>query len=112
MTLQSEARAALCDRCPLCVAACAAAAQTLDDKTPFIPIDPGICADRDPNCKNWAAAGECVRNAKFMTGDLGNPGHCSLACGSCKPCAKDDKACYDENRRKAGFLVYKDLDSD
>jgi hypothetical protein len=47
-----------------------------------------------------------------MTGDLGSPGHCSLSCGSCTPCAKDDRECYNENRRKAGYLVYTDLDSD
>lgn len=83
------------------------------NKAPFTPIDPGVCADADANCKNWAKAGECERNARFMTGDLGNPGACSLSCGKCKPCAKDDKACYDANRRQAGYLVYgNDLDSD
>lgn len=77
-----------------------------------MPIDPGICADRDPNCTDWAKKGECKRNEKYMLGDLGNPGHCALSCGGCTPCAKDDKGCYDENRRKAGYLVYKDLDAD
>lgn len=79
-----------------------------------MPIDPGLCADREATCRDWAAAGECQRNAKFMTGDLGNPGHCALACGACTPCPKDDKdkKCYKENRRKAGFLVYSDLDAE
>lgn len=90
----------------------AAAAEQFGQKASYDPLDPGICADVDPNCKSWAAAGECTRNAKFMTGDLGNYGHCALSCGVCKQCAKDDRECYNENRRKAGYLVYKDLDSD
>jgi prolyl 4-hydroxylase len=131
--------------------ACAPAADQFGNKAPFTPIDPGVCADADANCKDWAKAGECERNARFMTGDLGNPGACSLSCGKCKPCpkvrvgmprgecaalqqqqlgvcraavltelcrwlvvhAQDDKACYDANRRQAGYLVYgNDLDSD
>lgn len=72
--------------CPTCVHT--PAAEQFGNKAPFTPIDPGLCADADPNCKGWAKSGECERNAKFMTGDLGNPGACSLSCGKCKPCAK------------------------
>lgn len=68
--------------------ACNPAAEQFGNKAPFTPIDPGLCADADPNCEGWAKSGECERNARFMTGDLGNPGACSLSCGGCKPCAK------------------------
>jgi hypothetical protein len=39
-------------------------------------------------------------------GDVGATGHCRAACKACAPCPKDDKACYDENRRSAGYLVF------
>lgn len=86
------------------------AAEQYGNKTPFVPEDPGICADREPKCQEWAKAGECERNAKFMLGDLGSTGSCAKSCGACTPCAKNDRACYNENRRKAGYLVYTDLD--
>jgi hypothetical protein len=50
----------------------------------------------------------------LQMGDIGNAGKCTRACGGCTICAAGNKACYNENRRKAGFLVYEedDLDSD
>jgi hypothetical protein len=50
----------------------------------------------------------------LQMGDIGNAGKCTHACGGCTVCAAGDKDCYNENRRKAGFLVYEedDLDSD
>jgi hypothetical protein len=33
-----------------------------------MPHDPGLCADDDITCKDWAAAGECVKNKGFMVG--------------------------------------------
>lgn len=30
--------------------------------------DPGLCIDDDITCKDWAAAGECVKNKGFMVG--------------------------------------------
>jgi hypothetical protein len=89
---------------------CAAAAGQYGDTTPFHPYDPGLCRDQNDKCPEWAKSGECERNAKYMLGDLGSPGQCALSCGACKSCKKEDRACYAENRRKAGFLVYTDLD--
>lgn len=50
----------------------------------------------------------------LQVGDIGGAGKCARACGSCTVCAAAEKACYNENRRKAGFLVYEedDMDSD
>lgn len=45
-------------------------------------------------------------------GDVGNPGHCPRACGACMPCKEGDRECYNENRRRAGFLVYSEADLD
>jgi len=50
-------------------------------------------------------AGRWVAPALQM-GDVGATGHCRAACKACAPCPKDDKACYDENRRSAGYLVF------
>lgn len=86
--------------------------ETFGDTSPFVSEDPGICADKDPKCKQWAKNGECQRNAKFMLGDLGSTGSCAKSCGACKPCSKNDRACFNENRRKAGYLVYTDLDTE
>jgi hypothetical protein len=87
------------------VPACPAAA-TFGDTTPFDYIDPGVCIDHDAKCGKWAAAGECQHNAKFMVGDVGSAGRCPRSCGTCTACADGDKACYDENRRRAGYLVF------
>jgi hypothetical protein len=53
-----------------------------------------------------------VCRPQFMVGDIGSPGRCPKACGACTVCADSDKACYDDNRRRAGYLVYTNLDSD
>ncbi|KAL4447638.1 hypothetical protein ABPG75_004857 [Micractinium tetrahymenae] len=40
------------------------------------------CADSRPECKTWAADGECERNKGYMVGPRG---HCRLSCGECQP---------------------------
>lgn len=42
------------------------------------------CANYHDSCDTWAAAGECVRNAAYMTGADGSQGDCLKACGKCK----------------------------
>jgi hypothetical protein len=39
------------------------------------------CADSDAQCAQWAAAGECLSNAVYMSAT------CALACGKCQPAA-------------------------
>ena len=39
------------------------------------------CVDRNPNCKNWASIGECLRNPGFMSSS------CARACDECGPIA-------------------------
>lgn len=87
---------------------------TFGDLQPYDRIDPGLCQDADKACPAWATQGECTRNPQFMLGDMGSPGRCVLSCGQCRRCRKGDRGCYNENRRRAGFLVYAkdDLDSD
>ncbi len=41
------------------------------------------CVDLDPSCRVWAAAGECEKNAAFMTGADGSVGQCRNACSAC-----------------------------
>ncbi|KAL4428689.1 hypothetical protein ABPG77_009795 [Micractinium sp. CCAP 211/92] len=45
------------------------------------PIPEG-CSDSRPECKGWAAGGECERNKAYMVGPRG---HCRLSCGECQP---------------------------
>lgn len=45
------------------------------------PAGPAACADQNEQCKEWAAAGECRRNAGFMEGT------CPVACGACPTAA-------------------------
>eukprot|EP00271_Cylindrocystis_brebissonii_P012406 TRINITY_DN308_c0_g1_i4.p1 TRINITY_DN308_c0_g1~~TRINITY_DN308_c0_g1_i4.p1 ORF type:complete len:341 (+),score=24.63 TRINITY_DN308_c0_g1_i4:355-1377(+) len=41
------------------------------------------CEDYDPRCSEWAAAGECSRNALYMVGDEHALGSCRKACKVC-----------------------------
>ncbi|KAG2446779.1 hypothetical protein HYH02_008339 [Chlamydomonas schloesseri] len=68
--------------------------------------DPGVCYDESPSCSEWAARGDCEKNHDFMVVNAVAPGVCRKSCGACRECAKDDLACYNENRVKVGFLVY------
>lgn len=68
--------------------------------------DPGLCADDDITCKDWAAAGECVKNKGFMVGSPAAPGRCMRSCNACTPCKAGDKSCYNSNRARLGYLVY------
>eukprot|EP00932_Pfiesteria_piscicida_P009987 SRR837773.20831.p1 GENE.SRR837773.20831~~SRR837773.20831.p1 ORF type:complete len:412 (+),score=41.54 SRR837773.20831:35-1237(+) len=43
------------------------------------PASPPACKDDQPQCPQWAQAGECGRNAAFMLV------HCKVACGACGP---------------------------
>lgn len=50
------------------------------------PRDPSVCADEDPRCADWAAAGECTRNPHYMVeGPSGELGSCRKSCRACKP---------------------------
>eukprot|EP00195_Chlamydomonas_chlamydogama_P013578 CAMPEP_0202891606 /NCGR_PEP_ID=MMETSP1392-20130828/1619_1 /ASSEMBLY_ACC=CAM_ASM_000868 /TAXON_ID=225041 /ORGANISM="Chlamydomonas chlamydogama, Strain SAG 11-48b" /LENGTH=352 /DNA_ID=CAMNT_0049575405 /DNA_START=201 /DNA_END=1259 /DNA_ORIENTATION=+ len=72
--------------------------------------DPGICKDHHVQCKQWADSGECKRNPNFMIGGNGAGGTCAKMCGSCEDCAEGDRACYNRNRAKLGFLEYSESD--
>jgi prolyl 4-hydroxylase len=70
------------------------------------PPDPGTCTDSDARCADWAASGECEKNPSYMLGGASDPGMCRRSCKACVACAgPEDRACYDENRRRAGYLV-------
>ncbi|GBF92354.1 hypothetical protein Rsub_05556 [Raphidocelis subcapitata] len=71
--------------------------------------DPGVCDNSDANCQSWADSGECSKNPGYMVGDNGSLGACRRACGVCTVCEPGDLACYNENRRKLGYLVLKDV---
>ena len=58
----------LCWFAPLELESAAAAAQLGPD-----------CVDKNESCAAWAAAGECQKNAAFMSGT------CKAACKICKP---------------------------
>ncbi|GJP46121.1 hypothetical protein CLOM_g5444 [Closterium sp. NIES-68] len=48
--------------------------------------DPDVCQDDDANCPDWAQAGECERNPKYMkgTGTMQYElGFCRKSCGVC-----------------------------
>jgi hypothetical protein len=67
--------------------------------------DPGVCVDKNTKCAEWAAAGECKKNAVYMTGEGSDaPGSCRLACKACVVCATGDVKCYQKNREAAGYL--------
>ncbi|XP_019224442.1 PREDICTED: probable prolyl 4-hydroxylase 12 isoform X2 [Nicotiana attenuata] len=41
------------------------------------------CTDEDENCAQWAATGECERNAVFMVGSPDYYGTCRKSCNAC-----------------------------
>lgn len=43
------------------------------------------CINEHAMCYEWAASGECLKNARYMVGDVENFGSCRLACGVCGP---------------------------
>ncbi|GFR41348.1 hypothetical protein Agub_g1961 [Astrephomene gubernaculifera] len=69
--------------------------------------DPGLCTDRHPECARWREAGECDRNAAYMRGDASQVGSCRKTCGECEVCDPRDRACYERNRERQGYLVYR-----
>ncbi|KAG2499112.1 hypothetical protein HYH03_002696 [Edaphochlamys debaryana] len=68
--------------------------------------DPGLCTDRNRKCPEWKAKGECERNPTFMKGDANQVGSCRKSCGVCEDCQEGDRACYNRNRDRQGYLVY------
>ncbi|GFH07517.1 Fe2OG dioxygenase domain-containing protein, partial [Haematococcus lacustris] len=69
------------------------------------PAEPGQCDDAHPQCKQWAAAGECAKNHGYMMGDAGGGGACRKSCGACRVClGSSDLSCINDNRSKAGYL--------
>jgi prolyl 4-hydroxylase len=43
------------------------------------------CVDKDKRCENWASAGECRKNFKFMLGTKTYQGACLKSCKFCCP---------------------------
>lgn len=43
----------------------------------------GDCNDEDKSCPQWAAIGECERNAVFMIGSPDYYGTCRKSCNAC-----------------------------
>ncbi|XP_062188338.1 probable prolyl 4-hydroxylase 6 [Phragmites australis] len=41
------------------------------------------CSDKNENCAQWAAAGECAKNQVYMVGGEGSPGQCRKSCKVC-----------------------------
>lgn len=46
-------------------------------------LGPNGCGNNHEACSNWAATGECTKNADFMVGTKLRPGNCLLACDRC-----------------------------
>ena len=67
-------------------------------------VYPEDCADADERCAEWAAAGECSRNAGFMLPSVTGLGMCRAACGECTICKPGDNECKQQNRERAGYL--------
>lgn len=43
----------------------------------------GDCVDKNPNCSQWAAAGECEKNPIYMVGSEDTIGYCRKSCKVC-----------------------------
>ncbi|KAL9257013.1 putative prolyl 4-hydroxylase 7 [Drosera capensis] len=50
---------------------------------PVQPVEQGECADENPNCAQWAAAGECKKNPLYMVGSDSMKGYCRKSCKVC-----------------------------
>mmetsp|Transcript_20334 Transcript_20334/g.34912 ORF Transcript_20334/g.34912 Transcript_20334/m.34912 type:complete len:335 (-) Transcript_20334:187-1191(-) len=70
------------------------------------PQDSGLCKDTSDRCEAWAKSGECEHNSVFMQGLDKIVGACRAACRVCEPCTEVGSPCWQENRRKGGWLVY------
>ena len=46
-------------------------------------LGPNGCGNNHEKCADWAATGECKKNADFMVGSKLKPGNCLLACDRC-----------------------------
>jgi prolyl 4-hydroxylase len=46
-------------------------------------LGPNGCGNNHEKCADWAATGECQKNANFMVGTKLKPGNCLLACDRC-----------------------------
>jgi len=44
---------------------------------------PEGCVDENALCANWAAVGECIKNARYMVGDESGLGYCRKSCKVC-----------------------------
>uniref|UniRef100_A0A7S0X1H1 procollagen-proline 4-dioxygenase n=1 Tax=Chlamydomonas leiostraca TaxID=1034604 RepID=A0A7S0X1H1_9CHLO len=73
---------------------------------PVADVDPGICKDTSTHCAQWAKDDGCNKNRDYMVVSVASPGACRLTCGECTVCAEGDRACYNENRRRIGYLVH------
>ena len=51
---------------------------------PLEQAEPDECSDADVRCAEWAASGECSKNAGFMRGSATGLGTCRAACGDCR----------------------------
>ncbi|XP_016471450.1 putative prolyl 4-hydroxylase 12 isoform X1 [Nicotiana tabacum] len=56
---------------------------TTVQKDPLQSDDDTNCTDEDDNCAQWAATGECERNAVFMVGSPDYYGTCRKSCNAC-----------------------------
>lgn len=50
---------------------------------PIIQTETGDCVDKNENCPQWAAAGECKRNSLYMVGSDDTNGFCRKSCKVC-----------------------------
>lgn len=41
------------------------------------------CTDKNKNCNQWAAVGECIKNPEYMVGTSSLPGYCRKSCKVC-----------------------------
>eukprot|EP00873_Tetraselmis_striata_P024219 jgi/Tetstr1/444483/TSEL_032364.t1 len=67
------------------------------------PLPPRLweCENLHPQCKDWAEAGECANNPKYMIGNLSKPGACRPACGACSVCeGSSDRQCIMSNAQR------------
>ena len=64
---------------------------------------PGVCADLNEACANWAKSGECDKNPSYMKGSVSaRDGQCRL---SCNACGVEERRCADLRTCVGGALV-------